>query len=470
MMSKKLVVPLSMIVLFCFSSTCISGGLHFGIIDAVKDKIDELREEKTKEGRVEIDQGQTDSTGHARFYSELIGDQIDVEVKDEGGDPVENLDVTYITDGEKVSVRISDPAGNYYSELAEQNVSSVVFITIIVVAVVVSLGFPIARIVIWQYSCFPSPPALGGTMKTRGSGSLDDVVATIKELGYHNVRVCSEVSSTLGIEEGKSFEMQLFSAASSADWKRNFLEKGFREDAVYEYGYYEVLFRGDPVLEEPFWIYDVEVEEACTGYLTLGAWRDEPPSEAALAEEKRFYAAPSVYRWTLSEFRLSQDGGASWTENLLTSPTADFASVGIGQKVGEFISDKALACGQHNRWKYTVSGLIVKGVVAVNPTEWGGTWEDGTTGVRYYYTNTAGRGDKYKGSSTEAETAAEEFGPVAVSNPAREGACDFGISASETMISKYWLGGQVIYIAHYGGDNKFTHGSWCFRDSSRLEF
>jgi len=49
MISKELAVPLSIIVLFCFSSTSIAGGLHFGIIDAIEDQIDELREKKTEE-------------------------------------------------------------------------------------------------------------------------------------------------------------------------------------------------------------------------------------------------------------------------------------------------------------------------------------------------------------------------------------------------------------------------------------
>lgn len=259
MINKKLAVFLSIVVLFYFSPGSFADGLHFGIIDAIEGKVGELEEELAT--ALETGQGQTDSTGHARFYSEIIGDEIDVEVKDEARNPVENLDVTYITDGEKVYVRISDPAGNYYSELAEQDVASFVFISIIVIAVVVVLGFPIARIVIWEGTCFPTPPGLGGTCKKRLSGSLDDIVSTITELGYDNVRVCSQVSSTLGIEEGKGFEMQLPSGASSAYWKWNFLEKGFRENAVYDYGYYETLFRGDPVLQEPFWIDDVEVTE-----------------------------------------------------------------------------------------------------------------------------------------------------------------------------------------------------------------
>lgn len=45
MISKKLAVPLSIIVLFCFSHSSIADGLHFGIIDAIEDKIDELRKE-----------------------------------------------------------------------------------------------------------------------------------------------------------------------------------------------------------------------------------------------------------------------------------------------------------------------------------------------------------------------------------------------------------------------------------------
>jgi len=208
-----------------------------------------------------------------------------------------------------------------------------------------------------------------------------------------------------------------------------------------------------------------------TGYLTLEAWRDEPPGELALAGEKIFYAAPSVYRWILSEFKLSQDAGATWTESLLDGPTSvDFASVEVGEKAGEFISDTALACGHYDRVKYTISGVTGKGVMAVDPGKWGGTWEDGKTGLRYYYTNAAYQSDKYKDSLAEAEAAAEEMGPSAVVDPTRERNCNIDISAGETIISKYWLGCSLIYKAHYFDDNKFTYGSWGFRDSSKLEF
>lgn len=45
MISEKLRVSLSIIAIFCFVETSFASGLHFGIIDAIEDKIDELREE-----------------------------------------------------------------------------------------------------------------------------------------------------------------------------------------------------------------------------------------------------------------------------------------------------------------------------------------------------------------------------------------------------------------------------------------
>ncbi len=46
--SKKLRVSLSIIAIFCFVETSFASGLHFGIIDAIEDKIDELREENNE--------------------------------------------------------------------------------------------------------------------------------------------------------------------------------------------------------------------------------------------------------------------------------------------------------------------------------------------------------------------------------------------------------------------------------------
>jgi len=45
MITKKLVLPISIVILFCFSATCIAGNLHFGITSAIEDKIEELIDE-----------------------------------------------------------------------------------------------------------------------------------------------------------------------------------------------------------------------------------------------------------------------------------------------------------------------------------------------------------------------------------------------------------------------------------------
>ena len=52
MISEKLAVSLSIIAIFCFLETSFASGLHFGIIDAIEDKIDELREEREENNDV----------------------------------------------------------------------------------------------------------------------------------------------------------------------------------------------------------------------------------------------------------------------------------------------------------------------------------------------------------------------------------------------------------------------------------
>ncbi|GAG49426.1 unnamed protein product, partial [marine sediment metagenome] len=100
-----------------------------------------------------------------------------------------------------------------------------------------------------------------------------------------------------------------------------------------------------------------------------------------------FTGTVSVFIVEAVDLRLSQDDGDTWTANLLDGPVSlDIASVGVGEKVGNLISNKPLPTGTYNVMKIMVSSVISKGVVAVDPDDWGGTWIGGGIETRYYYT------------------------------------------------------------------------------------
>lgn len=184
----------------------------------------------------------------------------------------------------------------------------------------------------------------------------------------------------------------------------------------------------------------------------------------AQAGHQDFYGTASVLRYNLSEFRLSQDDGATYTENLLDRNSVNFASVGIGEKAGEYISHKALACGHYNKKKYTAPSHTFKGIVAVDPDDWGGTWPAGDPGdphgTRYYYTDEAGTGASYKSDEDEAKNKAQETEGM-IAEPTREESCDIDISAGETTTLRLTIGIWLCYTAYYDDDDtkKFTNGT-----------
>lgn len=454
-MNKKIVLVVLLALSLLFPHQAFAKGLHFGIIEAIEEKIGELQSK-----RYETITNTTDALGQVIIHSDLLDKDVYVTTESaETGQPLSGIIVNFYTDKEVVILTALDPDNRYFptpyfgslsSSSSETGLPHPEQLSIDVIEIILKLPLVVEDIHIFAENL----PSWSPDNIIRFPGIVYIGTANFATIGS----MLDVTGSVLGFVPGAQIVSAITSLASVSIKIAGWLSV----DIYREFDWYWI-----PSLKL---IFCLPRKEPCTGYLTLEAWRHEPPSDVALPGEERFYAAPSVYRWTLSEFKLSSDGGATWTENLLTEPTVDFASVEIGEKVGEFISDKALACDHYNRWTYTVSGLVVKGVVAVDPGQWGGTWEDGTTGIRYYYTNAAGKGDRYKDSPTDAQAAAEEFGPVSVTNPIREGSCDINISSNETIISKYWLGCWLIYIARYGDDNKFTYGSWLFKDRSRLEF
>lgn len=183
----------------------------------------------------------------------------------------------------------------------------------------------------------------------------------------------------------------------------------------------------------------------------------------ARAGHQHFHGTASVLRCTLSEFKLSQDKGTTYTENLLDGPTSvDWASKGEGQKQGEYISHKALPTGHYNYCTFKFSGFTFKGVVAVDPTQWEGTWDGSDDSIRYYYTNADGTSNKYKDNEGEAEAVAEEWEIRDTVLGEGWAGVDLDISAGETSTLKLWEPCLIGYKAEYDDDKKFTDGgfSW----------
>lgn len=126
MASKKLVVPLSIIVLFCFSSTCIAGGLHFGIIDAIDDRIDDLKD-KVVEKKVKLVEATTGSNGESTIHDDKHDVEVTVSIEDETtGEGIEGVEFEYIHTGDYViCVTKNDPNHAYFSGISVSPASQV---------------------------------------------------------------------------------------------------------------------------------------------------------------------------------------------------------------------------------------------------------------------------------------------------------------------------------------------------------
>ncbi len=162
------------------------------------------------------------------------------------------------------------------------------------------------------------------------------------------------------------------------------------------------------------------------------------------------------------DLRLSQDGGDTWTANLLDgSISLDFASVEAGEKVGNLISNKPLPTGTYNQMVILVSNITIKGAVEVDPGDWGGTWDGSNTDIRYYYTQADGTSDKYENTLVDAEAAAEEYSFVYGEDV--EFGIDIDIFAGETTVYSWEVPAYLEYEVEYDdeGTKEFIEG-WFF--------
>lgn len=69
-------------------------------------------------------------------------------------------------------------------------------------------------------------------------------------------------------------------------------------------------------------------------------------------------AAASVYQVTVRQIDLSKDGGTSWTTIGASSAAFDIASAAVGSSVGAYLTGAAIADGDYNALRVTISNVI----------------------------------------------------------------------------------------------------------------
>ncbi len=246
---------------------------------------------------IESETGTTTSDGHVVFTSDLLQREIDVQIEDQNGNPVSGMNVTYEANGEDLFIYVRDPNGEHYSTITDKydvlsSSSSrtaifrtqldtseqelvleprVAFITIFIVAtIVLHIGGLVAMIVINTpgFKCFPYTT---GYVKVEKEGDLDDIASDLWTLNYDVVRVCSDVSSELGIHDGGWFDASIPpTSLSTSQIKEVLLDLGLFENATYEYGYYKYLMTNEPV-PEGLYIYSVGTT-ASPNFDVTGTW------------------------------------------------------------------------------------------------------------------------------------------------------------------------------------------------------
>lgn len=119
MISKKLVLPLSIAILFYFSATCIAGSLHFGVISAIEEKIGEL-EQKRGEEQITYIEATTGPDGKAVVHDDKHDLDVTISIEDEAtGEGIEGVKFQYIHIGNYIiCVTRDDPNHAYFSGIS----------------------------------------------------------------------------------------------------------------------------------------------------------------------------------------------------------------------------------------------------------------------------------------------------------------------------------------------------------------
>ena len=101
MVSKRILVPVSLVLLFCFSATCIAGNVPFRIVDAAESRIGELQEKQGEE-RITYIQAITDSGGKRIIHDDAHNMSVSVSTVDQAGASIGAVQFEYINTGKTI--------------------------------------------------------------------------------------------------------------------------------------------------------------------------------------------------------------------------------------------------------------------------------------------------------------------------------------------------------------------------------
>lgn len=100
-MNQKILVPISLVVLFCFSTTCIAGNFPFRIVDAVENRIDEIQGRQGEE-KITYIQAITDLRGNRIIHDDTHNMRVSVSTVDQAGASIGAVQFEYINTGRTI--------------------------------------------------------------------------------------------------------------------------------------------------------------------------------------------------------------------------------------------------------------------------------------------------------------------------------------------------------------------------------
>ncbi len=272
MIGKKLAVPLSMIILFCYSITSIAGDLHFGIIKAVENRLGEL-DQKIWEKRTTQIQATTEFNGTVVIHD--YKNDVDVTVstmEEKTGQPIGEVQFEYINTGNAI-LCIAKSDSDYFPAFAIEPVSgpsgSAQYGPDTDVVGIIAVWLVLGTVVLSAYGVydlfFEDPPFVEtiredhGWVLKRACWDIEDVMAMITPIPFVKYK-------TAWVK---------FAVAGGNTIAKTDAEKGL--DAIgidpYEkhcYNYYEL--RADPTIKAPFMFIadDVSANQPPTVSITGG--------------------------------------------------------------------------------------------------------------------------------------------------------------------------------------------------------
>lgn len=206
MIRKKILLPLSIVVLFCFSTTCIASNLPFGIIDAVESRIGELQGKQAEE-KITYIQATTESSGRTVVHDGTHNISVLVSTVDQAGTSIGGIQFEYINTGRTIICIVRNNP-NYLPSFAiepfQQSNGSVghkdktVGPQLRVAGIVTTTIFIVITIVLSAYGTyeliFEDPPYIetirhdSGWVEKRLYGDIEDIIDLLGVIPFVNFK------------------------------------------------------------------------------------------------------------------------------------------------------------------------------------------------------------------------------------------------------------------------------------------